>query len=153
MKQSNVKFDGPRSVCACGHTGDGPDSQHEAGTLSLAEGHGACTVEGCDCDRFAWKAFRPEFQEALDASRNPENPDPSEEPRRALVDALSTEPTERERLEAQYGQVWNTEELQRDFTVTSFMAPFCAVTRKSDGVKGALAFQHSPRFYFDFTPE
>ena len=57
-----------------------------------------------------------------------------------------------ETLAAQYGadNVWTTETLQRDFEVRSFLAPFCTVTRKSDGKKGVLTFQHSPRFYFDF---
>lgn len=59
---------------------------------------------------------------------------------------------ERTRLEAKYGQVWNTEELGQDFAVQGFMAPFISVTRKSDGVKGAMQFQHMPRFYFDFQP-
>ena len=46
----------------------------------------------------------------------------------------------------------DTSELQRDFEVTGFMAPFCAVIRKSDLRKGSVSFQHSPRFYFDFKP-
>lgn len=57
---------------------------------------------------------------------------------------------ERARLTAEYGEVWDTTELQRDFTVQSFAAPYCFVTRKSDNVKGCLAFQHMPRFYFFF---
>ena len=32
------------------------------------------------------------------------------------------------------------------------MAPLVVVRRKSDGVKGSLMFQHSPRFYFGFEP-
>lgn len=56
----------------------------------------------------------------------------------------------REILEEKFGQVWNTEELQEDFEVTSFLAPCVFVTRKSDNVKGTLMFNHSPRFYFDF---
>ena len=61
---------------------------------------------------------------------------------------------ERLRLVGTYGEnnVWNTSELQRDFEVTDFMAPFCAVIRKSDLRKGSVLFQHSPRFYFDFMP-
>jgi hypothetical protein len=61
---------------------------------------------------------------------------------------------ERARLEAKHGKgnVWDTRELQENFTVSSFLAPFCFVTRKSDGVKGAVEFQHYPRFYFTFTP-
>ena len=51
------------------------------------------------------------------------------------------------------GRVWDTQELGKDFEVTGFMAPFVVVRRKSDGVKGSLMFQHSPRFYFDFTED
>jgi len=46
--------------------------------------------------------------------------------------------------------VWDTQELQRDFDVLGFMAPFVVVTRKADGKKGSLTFQHSPRFYYGF---
>jgi len=48
---------------------------------------------------------------------------------------------------------WTTEEMSREFTVHSFMAPFVFVTRKADGVGGTLEFTHSPRFYFDFKPD
>ena len=48
------------------------------------------------------------------------------------------------------GEVWNTEELQRDFEVTGFAAPYVVVRRRSDGVKGTLEFTHSPRVYFNF---
>jgi hypothetical protein len=58
--------------------------------------------------------------------------------------------TERQRLEEQYGQVWDTIELQRDFEVSGFLAPYVSVTRKSDKAKGILRFQHLPRFYFAF---
>lgn len=44
--------------------------------------------------------------------------------------------------------VWDTESLQRDFTVESFAAPFVIVVRKDDGVKGSLLFNHAPRLYF-----
>ena len=57
---------------------------------------------------------------------------------------------ERTRLSAQYSQVWNTEELQRDFDVVGFCAPFVVVKRKKDGIKGSLEFQHMPRYYFNF---
>lgn len=43
---------------------------------------------------------------------------------------------------------WDTDELQRDFTVQSFLAPFVFVTRKADGVKGTLQFDHHPRRYY-----
>ena len=32
------------------------------------------------------------------------------------------------------------------------MAPVVVVRRRSDGVKGSVLFQHSPRFYFSFDP-
>lgn len=50
-------------------------------------------------------------------------------------------------------QTWNTEELQRDFTVEGFLAPFVVVRRKSDGVRGTLEFTHSPRVYYKFVPD
>ena len=56
----------------------------------------------------------------------------------------------REELEQRYGQIWDTKELQRDFKVEGFLSPMVAVTRKSDGKRGSLEFQHMPRFYFDF---
>lgn len=43
---------------------------------------------------------------------------------------------------------WTTEELQEDFEVLSFAAPFVVVRRKSDGALGSLEFTHSPRTYF-----
>lgn len=60
---------------------------------------------------------------------------------------------DRAALEQQWGQVWDTTELQRDFTVRAFAAPFVVVTRKSDGVQGTLEFQGRPRFYFSFAAD
>lgn len=56
----------------------------------------------------------------------------------------------REDFEEQYGQVWDTNELQQDFMVHGFLAPFVVVTRREDGVKGTLAFSHRPRYYYSF---
>lgn len=78
--------------------------------------------------------------------------DPTETTRRQMLVDINAEPGSRESLEARHGQVWDTEELRRDFEVIGFMAPVIAVRRKSDGVKGSLTFQHHPRFYFDFVP-
>lgn len=47
-------------------------------------------------------------------------------------------------------QTWDTTQLQRDFDVLGFAAPFVVVTRKSDGQKGTLEFTHNPRTYFNF---
>ena len=76
--------------------------------------------------------------------------DETEGIRRQLVAEINAEPGSREALEAEHGQVWNTQELGSDFEVLAFMAPFVVVKRLSDGKKGSLMFQHSPRFYFKF---
>ena len=57
---------------------------------------------------------------------------------------------EREELQNLFGEVWNTSELQRDFEVQGFSAPFVVVKRRSDGKRGSLEFQHSPRYYHSF---
>jgi hypothetical protein len=48
-------------------------------------------------------------------------------------------------------QTWTLAELQRDFEVLGFAAPFVVVVRRSDGVKGSLEFTHSPRVYFGWS--
>jgi hypothetical protein len=45
-------------------------------------------------------------------------------------------------------RIWTGTELQREFKVIGFMAPFVVVERRADGVKGSLMFTHSPRYYF-----
>jgi hypothetical protein len=47
---------------------------------------------------------------------------------------------------------WTTDEVRELFDVIGFMAPFCVVRRKADGVKGSLEFRHHPRVYFNFVP-
>jgi hypothetical protein len=82
--------------------------------------------------------------------------DETEPIRRAMVQKINTdvssndEQAERTRLEKIYTKVWDTSELQQDFTVRGFRAPFIVVTRKADGKSGSLMFQHYPRFYFNF---
>jgi hypothetical protein len=76
--------------------------------------------------------------------------DSTEQFRREEQARLNAQATLRAELEKQYGQVWDTTQLQQDFEVVGFMAPFVEVKRKSDGKRGSLTFQHSPRFYFDF---
>ena len=73
--------------------------------------------------------------------------------RRKELLTVNADPGSREALEAKHGQVWDTPEMERDFTVEGFMAPFVVAVRKSDGVRGSLKFQHHPRFYFDFEPD
>jgi hypothetical protein len=79
--------------------------------------------------------------------------DVTENLRRERLAEINSEPGSRGALEAQHGQVWDTEELGRDFDVTGFMAPLVVVRRKSDNVVGSLEFQHGPpRLYFNFEP-
>lgn len=80
--------------------------------------------------------------------------DPTENIRRAQQALLNAEAAAlddpRAELEAKYGKVYDTSELQQEFTVTGFMAPYVGVVRKSDGAKGSMLFSHSPRFYHSF---
>ncbi|MCA9124940.1 MAG: hypothetical protein H6822_06545 [Planctomycetaceae bacterium] len=79
--------------------------------------------------------------------------DVTEPARRQRIVDIHAEPGSREALEAQHGQVWDTSEMSKDFDAIGFMAPFIVVNRKSDGAKGSLEFQHSPRFYFNFVTD
>jgi len=79
--------------------------------------------------------------------------DTTEEIRRAMQAEINAAAAERAALEAKHGKIWNTQELQEDFSVLGFAAPLVIVRRKSDGIKGSLLFQHSPRYYFSFAAE
>ena len=78
--------------------------------------------------------------------------DPTEDIRRKLLVEINAQPGSREYLEAKHGQVWTRQQLSDDFEVLGFAAPLVVVRRKSDGQKGSLMFQASPRFYFGFEP-
>ena len=76
--------------------------------------------------------------------------DQTETIRRQQLAEINADPNGREALEAKHGQVWDTSELQQDFDVLGFLAPYVVVARKDSGQKGSLMFQGSPRFYFSF---
>lgn len=78
--------------------------------------------------------------------------DPTEAARRERLAEINAVATERAALEARHGRVWDTRELAHDYIVIGFSAPLVVVRRKSDGVRGSLEFQHTPRFYFNFQP-
>lgn len=78
--------------------------------------------------------------------------DPTETIRRERLAEINVEPGSREDLEARYGQVWDTAQMTEEFQAIGFMAPLIVVRRRSDGVKGSLEFQHSPRLYFNWQP-
>jgi len=63
-----------------------------------------------------------------------------------------TENVRRDRDVEQALTRWDTAQMQADFEVIGFAAPFVDVRRRADGIKGTLEFVHSPRFYFDFVP-
>ena len=79
--------------------------------------------------------------------------DPTEAVRRERLVEINAEPGSREALEAQHGRVWDTSELQEEYQVLGFLAPYIVAIRRSDNVKGSLEFQHNPRFYFNFVPK
>lgn len=54
----------PKSICLCGHTGDGPNSAH-GGLI----GHGPCLVDDCACRKFTWASFTLYGQEMMDRAR------------------------------------------------------------------------------------
>ena len=78
--------------------------------------------------------------------------DPTETVRREIVKQINAVEGSREYLEAKHGEVWDTTQVQDAFEITGFMAPFVAVRRRSDGVRGSLMVQHDPRLYFGFSP-
>ncbi len=73
--------------------------------------------------------------------------------RRQRLIEINAEPGSREVLEAAYGQVWDPQELARDFIVEGFLAPYVVVVRKHDNQRGSLEFRHHPRFYVNFVPD
>jgi len=76
--------------------------------------------------------------------------DPTEDARRALIPTMPH--LAQQELDA--GRpVWTTAEMQAEFSVQAFAAPFVAVTRRSDGQRGTIMFTGSPRFYFSWVPE
>ncbi len=85
--------------------------------------------------------------------------DPTEDFRRALVHDINTRTEsqdpddERKRLEKQFGEIWNTNEVQKVFQIRGFLAPFVTATHKESGESGTLMFQDRPRFYFLWSPD
>lgn len=78
--------------------------------------------------------------------------DPTEAIRLTRLAEINVVPGSREDLQAKYGKVWDTGQLTDEFEALGFLAPLIVVRRRSDGVKGSLEFQHSPRYYFGWRP-
>ncbi len=79
--------------------------------------------------------------------------DHTERIRHARLAEINSNPVDRQTLAGQVGQVWDAQELFRDFEIKGFLAPFVVVRRKADGQLGSLEFQHEPRLYFHFEPD
>ena len=79
--------------------------------------------------------------------------DETERYRRLRQAELNAEHASRVQLESQYGQVWSTDELKKDFEVIGFMAPLVIVKEITTGAKGSMEFQHHPRFYFNYVKD
>ncbi|RPI56246.1 MAG: hypothetical protein EHM49_00725 [Deltaproteobacteria bacterium] len=58
------EYDKGKSICTCGHLGDGSPSSHITG-LDGQPGHGACRVRGCLCEKFTWADYSDEYKEYL----------------------------------------------------------------------------------------
>ena len=69
--------------------------------------------------------------------------------RRRLVE-LNGQTADRATLAQRHGQVWDPQELGRDFVAIGYLAPYVVVRRKTDGLRGSLEFQHHPRFHFNW---
>lgn len=53
----------PKSICVCGHSGDGANSDHHG----AERGHANCGIAGCACRKFVWREFTTPFKIAMDA--------------------------------------------------------------------------------------
>jgi hypothetical protein len=123
-------------------------------------------IEGGPLDDILDTLDKPERMKALLPAAME---DPSEQNRRKLQQMINAGQYERKELEeiaVRMGfesNVWDTEELKRDFEVHGWLAPFVIVTRKaqhmktmalpSGDIKGILLFQHYPRYYWGFAPD
>ncbi len=76
--------------------------------------------------------------------------DCTESLRRQRHGEINSDSGSRAALEQTYGQVWDTTQLQQEFSVTGFLAPYVVVRRKDNFEVGTLEFQHQPRFYFNY---
>ena len=57
-----VPYYGPKSICSCGHTGDGIITQHHD---SISPGHAECKVKDCLCAQFTWVMWEPEYKKMM----------------------------------------------------------------------------------------
>jgi hypothetical protein len=65
-----------------------------------------------------------------------------------LLKQFHAEPRSRAERERVYGQVWDEQELLRDFEVLGWIDSAVEVRRNADGAHGSLSFQDCPRYYY-----
>lgn len=56
----------PKSICTCGHSGDGVNSSHADNITFGVYGHGRCYVTGCNCKKFTWAKFTALFEKLVE---------------------------------------------------------------------------------------
>ncbi len=66
--------------------------------------------------------------------------------------AIALRPRTRAELEAEYGEVWDEQEFDREFQITAIIPPTYIVRRKTDGVIGSVVCQPRPKLFFNFRP-
>jgi hypothetical protein len=62
------------------------------------------------------------------------------------------EPTDRQSLEAKFGNVWSEEGLAQEFVVAAIIAPHVVARRRADDVVGTVEFTNRPHLFYNFQP-
>ena len=70
--------------------------------------------------------------------------------RAKMTTEINANAKSREVLAAEFGSVYNTNELMEHYEIISFAAPFVYGVDRATKKKGTLIFQHNPRFYHSF---
>lgn len=70
--------------------------------------------------------------------------------RQTLFHLINDTPLAREQLEELYGQVWDPDEVAKEYALMGFQPPYAIVRRLADNIVGSLTYQDAPRFYFRF---
>jgi hypothetical protein len=65
---------------------------------------------------------------------------------------IALRPRTRVELEAEFGQVWDADELNSEFITTAIIPPTYILLRRSDSVVGSAVCQPRPLLFFNFRP-
>lgn len=149
FSEDNPRYDSSRFWTACGY---GEPDKHYLSTPAQETSFDAWMelVDRAVQKRTGLSIHDLEDQPFADWYEDGISPDAAA--RRTVTYSSERWPTRRKDLRMTDEQTWTTEQLREDFEVLGFMAPFVVVIRRSDGQKGSLMFNHSPRLYFSFQP-